>query len=405
MIYQAYQAQADMFAPARAFADLMSTALREPFVSSCVNAYLRGIGGAFELFARTAPTHDHPGYEIDHIEIGGKPVDVFEEHAFATPFGTLLRFRKDMDVDQPKVLIVAPMAGHFSTLLRQTIRVLLPEHDVYVTDWHNARDVPLSAGPFGLDDYIDHLIHFLSRLGPGTHVVGVCQPCAALLAAVSVMAESDHPAQPRSMTLMAGPIDTRISPTTVNEYAVSRDIGWFERNCVGVVPSRYDGAHRRVYPGFMQLAAFLSMNASRHLRAHLDLISHAMRGDFDKAEATRDFYDEYFAVFDLPAEFYLETVQRVFQEHHLPRGILEWRGHRVNPAAIRKTALLTVEGERDDICAPGQTVAAHDLCTGLPASKKRHHLQMGVGHYGVFSGSRWSREIYPIVRDVIAANG
>jgi poly(3-hydroxybutyrate) depolymerase len=245
---------------------------------------------------------------------------------------------------------------------------------------------------------------FLDTLGPGTHVIGVCQPCAALLAAMSLLAEDDSKVQPRSMTLMAGPIDTRINPTKVNDLATSHPIDWFERNLITTVPARHKGARRRVYPGFLQLTAFMSMNFSRHWRAHLDLFGHVVRGEDEKAQAVRDFYDEYFAVLDLPAEFYLETVARVFQEFELPRGELEWRSRRVDPRAIRKTALMTVEGERDDICSVGQTVAAQDLCSSIKPFRKRHHLQAGAGHYGVFSGRRWQNQIYPIVKNFIQQN-
>jgi polyhydroxyalkanoate depolymerase len=300
--------------------------------------------------------------------------------------------------------VVAPLSGHFATLLRGTVRTLLPDHDVYITDWHNARDVSLAHGQFGLDEYVDHLIGFLEVIGTEAHVVAVCQPCVAVLATVAVMAQSGNPAQPRSMTLMAGPIDTRINPTKVNELAISRPIDWFERNLIATVPARFPGVGRRVYPGFVQLTAFMSMNLERHVKAHWDLYDQLANGDREKADATRSFYDEYFAVLDLPAEFYLQTVSTIFQEHALPLGKLEWRNERVEPAAIRRTALLTVEGEKDDICALGQTLAAHELCSGLRPYRKKHHMQAGVGHYGVFSGRRWENQIYPIVRNVILAN-
>jgi poly(3-hydroxybutyrate) depolymerase len=284
------------------------------------------------------------------------------------------------------------------------VRTMLPEHDVYVTDWHNARDVSLEHGAFGFDDFVDHVMRFLTVLGPEAHVVAVCQPCVAVLAAVALMAEAGDPAQPRSMTLMAGPVDTRVNPTRINTLATGRSIGWFRRHLIGRVPLRYRGALRLVYPGFVQLAAFMSMNLERHVKAHTELYGHLARGDVDKTRATRAFYDEYFAVTDLPAEFYLETVQRVFQEHLLPVGRLEWRGQRVDPGAIRRTALFTIEGERDDICAVGQTAAAHDLCTGIRPSMRRHHVQVGVGHYGVFNGLRWQTQIYPQLRSVIQAS-
>jgi poly(3-hydroxybutyrate) depolymerase len=299
------------------------------------------------------------------------------------------------------VLVVAPLSGHFATLLRGTVKTLLADHDVYITDWHNARDVPLRAGEFGLDAFIEHLIRFLEVLGPGAHILAICQPSVAALAAVAVMAEDDHPATPRSMTLMAGPIDTRVNPTGVNEFATSHSFEWFEKNLIDMVPSRFAGATRRVYPGFLQLTGFMTMNLERHLKAFKDLHDHLAAGETEKAKIIQDFYDEYFAVMDLPAEFYLETVRLVFQEHALPLGRLTLRGRRIDPGAIKRTALLTVEGERDDICSIGQTLAAQDLCTGLPPYLKRHYVQTGVGHYGVFSGRRWNNEIYPIVRDVV----
>jgi poly(3-hydroxybutyrate) depolymerase len=284
------------------------------------------------------------------------------------------------------------------------VQTLLPEHDVYITDWHNARDAPVAEGRFGFDEYVEHLILFLEKIGPGAHIVAVCQPCVQALVAAAVMADEDHPALPRSMTLMAGPIDTRINPTKVNELATSRSIDWFERNLIAEVPARYRGAGRRVYPGFVQLAAFMSMNLDRHQKAHIELYQHLANGNLEKAQPTIAFYDEYFAVLDLTAEFYLETIAWVFQEARLARGQLTFRGGRVEPDAIRRTALLTVEGERDDICALGQTAAAHDLCRGLRPYLKRHHMQAGVGHYGVFSGTRWEKHVYPQVHNMMLSN-
>jgi len=296
---------------------------------------------------------------------------------------------------------VAPMSGHFATLLRGTVKVLLPDNDVFITDWYNARDVALHEGPFGMDEFIEHIMRFLRAIGPGGHIIAVCQPAVAVLAAVALLAQAGDPAQPRSMTLMAGPIDTRVNPTKVNTLAAGRPIEWFEQNLIGAVPWRYRGAWRHVYPGFMQLAAFMTMNLERHVGAHFNHFRALVGDDMAAAEAHRGFYDEYNAVMDLPGEFYLETVQRVFQDHDLPLGKLLFRGEKVRPGAIRRTALLTVEGERDDICAIGQTVAALDLCTGIHPGMKRHHLQTGVGHYGVFSGKRWAREVYPRVRETI----
>lgn len=404
MLYALYQAQTDMLAPMRFWADLTNAALRE---WGAENVFWRSAAAGTELLSRAGLIHERPEFGITSVRIGNEDVAVTEEAAFATPFGTLLHFKKARTngAALPRILLVAPMAGHFATLLRHTVSTLLPEHDVYITDWANARDVPRAHGRFGLDEYIDHIIKFLEFLGPGAHVIGVCQPCAALLAAVAAMAQADNSAQPASMTLMAGPIDTRVNPTAVNELATNHTLEWFERNLITTVPMRYPGAHRRVYPGFMQLSAFMSMNIARHFSAHRDLFHHIVQGEEAKAEATRAFYDEYFAVLDLPAEFYLETVERVFQQHHLPRGLLKYRDQAIDPRAIKKTALLTVEGERDDICSVGQTVAAHDLCTSLKPFRRRHHMQPGVGHYGVFSGTRWEREIYPVVRAHIGANG
>jgi polyhydroxyalkanoate depolymerase len=404
ILYQAYQMQMDALAPWRAAAEWTNTVFKDAYLGPIVNQTLRRAAAGAELLARAKLVHRRPDFGIRSIELVGGSVGVSEEVAFRTPFGSVLHFRKDGNFVLPRVLLVAPMAGHFATLLRQTVRTLLPEHDVYVTDWHNARDVAASCGRFGLDEYVEHLVAFLEHLGPGAHIIAVCQPCVAVLAATALMAEDDNPVLPRSVTLMAGPIDTRISPTKVNELATSYPIEWFERNLISAVPIRHGGAGRRVYPGFMQLLAFISMNMTRHARAHLDLFSSAARGDEKKAQAVRDFYDEYFAVLDLPAEFYLETVNRVFQEHRLPKGTLTWRHRKIDPRAIRQTALLTVEGERDDICAPGQTVAAHELCTSVNPLKKHHHLQPGAGHYGVFAGGKWQTQIYPEIRNLILRN-
>ncbi|MBS0471940.1 MAG: polyhydroxyalkanoate depolymerase [Proteobacteria bacterium] len=404
MLYDAYQAQTDFLAPLRAWAGLTSAVFRDTCAGPGANYVLKTISAAAEVVSRAQLTHARPSYEIESVFVEGREVPVLDVVEDSTPFGDLLHFKKETNVEQPRVLIVAPMAGHFPTLLRHTAKTMLADHDVFITDWANARDVPLSAGRFGLDQYIAHTIRFFEKIGPGAHVVAVCQPCAALLATVAVMAQGNHPCQPRSMTLMAGPVDTRINPTAVNELATEHPIGWFEKNLITTVPGRYAGANRRVYPGFMQLTAFMSMNMARHVRAHVDLFDHIRKGEDEKAEANRKFYDEYFAVSDLPAEFYLETVQRVFQEFHLPRGLFEYQGQKVEPAAIRKTALLTVEGERDDICSVGQTLAAHDLCTSIKPMRKKHYVQPGVGHYGVFSGTRWHNQIYPIVRNVILAN-
>ncbi len=401
MLYQAYHAQADIMMPVRVLASVVRATAGLPAPNNLV---LRNLTAAYDLIARARLTHVRPPFGIGRVMVGNREVEVTEEAARVTPFGTLVHFKKDVATVQPRVLVVAPLSGHFATLLRSTVRTMLPEHDVYITDWHNARDVPTSQGRFGFDEYIAHLIEFLEVIGPGAHIVAVCQPCVAALVAAAVMAQSGNQAQPHSMTLMAGPIDTRVNPTKVNELANSKPIEWFEQNLIARVPYRYDGAFRRVYPGFVQLAAFMSMNIERHLKAHRDLYDNLVKGDHAKVKMTRDFYDEYFAVLDLTAEFYLETVRLVFQEHALAAGTLTYRGEKVEPKAIRRTMLLTVEGEKDDICAIGQTVAAHELCGSLRPYLKRHHMQPGVGHYGVFSGKRWEGQIYPLVKNVILAS-
>jgi poly(3-hydroxybutyrate) depolymerase len=403
MLYQAYEAHSDVMVPVRAWAGRAVEVIDGRWLGPDSHM-LRNLTATYDLITRAGLTHDRPAFGIKTIKVGEREVAVREQGVLATPFGTLLRFRKDVDAAQPRVLLVAPLSGHFATLLRNTVATMLPEHDVYITDWHNVRDVALMHGRFGLDEYIDHLIRFLEAIGPGAHVVAVCQPCVQVLAAVALMAQTSNPAQPRSMTLMAGPIDPRVNPTKVNELANSKPIEWFERNLIATVPMRYAGAFRRVYPGFVQLAAFMSMNIERHMKAHRELYDHIAKGEHEKAQVTKAFYDEYFAVLDLTAEFYLETVRHIFQECALPAGKLEWRGERVEPRAIKRTMLLTVEGERDDICAVGQTAAALELCSGLRPYLKRHHMQAGVGHYGIFSGNRWTNQIYPLVRNVILAS-
>jgi poly(3-hydroxybutyrate) depolymerase len=404
MLYQAYQTQSDLMSPLRLLAQGGSAAL---WLGQTEGSLLRKISASMEVFSRLRVTHSRPAYGIRMVRVGERELAVTEETVLTLPFGTLLRFRKEEASDrphQPAVLLVAPLSGHFATLLRETVRTLLQDHDVYITDWHNARDVALRHGAFGLDDYIAHMIRFTQTIGPGTHVVAVCQPCVAALAAAALMAEDDDPAQPRSLTLMAGPVDCRVNPTAVNTLATSKPIEWFEKNLISHVPLPHAGYMRRVYPGFVQLSAFLSMNLDRHKKSFRDLYQHLVDGDIDKANVIRVFYDEYLAVNDLPAEFYLETVEKVFQTYDLAVGKLSYRGRIVNPAAIRRTALMTVEGERDDICSVGQTVAAQDLCSSIRPFMKTHHVQTGVGHYGVFSGRKWNTQIYPRVREMIHAS-
>ncbi len=406
MLYQAYQIHSDATSPLRLMSQIGSSVFG---VSQSNGGVLSKVSAALDVFSRLRLTHARPDFGIDAVTLTDRTVAVAEEVTLDLPFGRLLHFKKNLGVEletQPKVLLVAPLSGHFATLLRETARTLLQDHDVYITDWRNARDVPLTKGAFSLDDYIDYMIRFLETMGPGGHVVAVCQPCVAALAATAIMAEDDNPCQPRSLTLMAGPVDCRVNPTAVNELANSKPIEWFEKNLISRVPLPHAGFMRRVYPGFVQLSAFMAMNPERHKQAFVDMYRHLADGEHDKAHGIQVFYDEYLAVNDLPAEFYLETIVKVFQTYDLAKGELMFRGRRVDTKAIRRTALMTVEGERDDICAVGQTVAAQDLCSNIRPYLKNHHVQTGVGHYGVFSGKRWNQQIYPRVRDAIhASNG
>jgi len=404
MINHLLQAGQDMLAPARLLARGMGGILGGAPLGHPGGFGLRVWGAACEVFGHATVTHHRPAFDIPSVRCGNREVAVTEEVVARTPFASLLHFRKDMEAPLPRVLVVAPMSGHFATLLRNTVQVMLQDHDVFITDWHNARDVPLADGPFGLDEFTETIIGFLEAIGPGGHVLAVCQPVVAVLAAVALMAEDHNHASPRSMTLMAGPIDTRVRPTKVNELAQSKPMEWFERTLIGRVPWRFPGAGRRVYPGILQLTAFMAMNLERHQQAHREQFHNLVAGNAAKAGAHRRFYDEYFAVMDLPAEFYLETVRTVFQDHALPLGQLRFRGRVVRPEAIRRTAMLVVEGEKDDICSVGQAMAALDLCRSVPVTMKRHYLQTGVGHYGVFSGRRWREAIYPRVREMIQAH-
>ena len=399
--YQTYQAVNDALDPLRFFSSIAADNFKTYFPCSASTFSGRMLVAGWETFDFLKLTHERPDFGIKKVKVGRQTVAVTEEVVTSTPFCDLLHFKKDCDEAQPKVLVVVPMSGHFATLLTRTIDTLLSDHDVYVTDWYNIRDVPLSDGKFGLDEYVDHVIQFVEFLGSGVHLLGVCQPAVPALVAAAVMAQENHPLQPSSMILMAGPIDTRITPTVVNDLATEKPISWFRKNVIGTVPRKFAGAGRRVYPGFLQITAFMSMNSVRHGSAFLDFYTNTVQKNQGEVDFTRTFYEEYFAMMDLSADFYLETVQRVFQEHQLPLGTWEYKGKRVDPSAIRRTALMTVEGERDDICSLGQTMAAHDLCAGLRPYKKAHHMQAGVGHYGVFSGRRWEMEVYPLVRDFI----
>ncbi|SDE16186.1 polyhydroxyalkanoate depolymerase [Paraburkholderia lycopersici] len=400
LAYPAYQAFADLTGLWRTAASFSRAALAAwPALAYGFDA--RYLDAWWEQIELGGLSHARPPFRIDFVDVDGVRTPVTEEVVKRTPFASLLHFRKDVATPQPRVLLVAPMSGHFATLLRGTVRTMLADHDVYITDWHNPRDVPLSAGRFGFDEYVEHVMSFIRRIGPDAHLVAICQPTVAALAAVSLMAADNDPAQPASMTLMAGPIDCRVNPTKVNELANSKPINWFERNLISAVPGGFPGAQRRVYPGFVQLGAFMSMNLERHLASFAEMRHERAKGDPAKADAINVFYREYFATSDLTAEFYLETVSSVFQQYELPLGKLKVGARLVEPHAIRHTALLTIEGEKDDICAVGQTVAAQDLCSGLRPYMKTHHVQTGVGHYGVFNGRRWDAQIYPLVRATI----
>ncbi len=396
--YQLYEMNHAALAPWRAIADVTRLSFQNPLNPFAVTTFGRSVAAAAELFERTTRRYGKPEFGLGSTVVDGVAVPVSERIVWQRPFCSLVHFKRELPVGRapdPKLLIVAPLSGHYATLLRGTVEAMLPAHEVFVTDWVDARMVPLSDGRFDLDDYVDYVVGMLHHLGRGTHVMGVCQPSVPVLAAVALMEEDGDPAAPATMTLMGGPIDTRRGPTAVNRLAQEKGVEWFRRNVVMKVPFPHPGFMRSVYPGFLQLTGFMSMNLDRHMMAHRDLFMHLVKDDGDSAEKHREFYDEYLAVMDLTAEFYLQTVETVFVRHALPKGEMLHRGRPVRPQAIRNTALLTVEGERDDISGVGQTQAAHDLCSGLPERKKAHHLQLKVGHYGVFNGSRFRSEIQP----------
>ncbi len=398
MFYQLYELNHAMMAPWRAAADAMRLAYRNP-LNPMSHTYMgRAAAAGLEVFERSTRRYGKPTFDLPETVIDGIPVAVTEKIVWREPFCNLIHFQRALPKGRaadPKVLIVAPMSGHYATLLRGTVEAMLPNSDVYITDWIDARTVPLAEGTFDLDDYIDYVIKLLHFLGPDTHVIAVCQPAVPVLAAVAIMEANDDPLSPSSMTLMGGPIDTRINPTAVNKLAKEKPIEWFRDNVVMPVPFPLPGFMRAVYPGFLQLSGFMSMNLDRHLTATKDFFEHLVKNDGDAAEKHRDFYDEYLAVMDLTAEFYLQTVEVVFMQHALPKGEMMHRGQKVDTTAIRKVALLTVEGENDDISGVGQTQAAQTICTNIPDNMRLHYMQPDVGHYGVFNGSRFRREIAP----------
>jgi poly(3-hydroxybutyrate) depolymerase len=404
-LYWLYEMGHAALHPSRALADVTRLSLKNPLNPLSHTTLGKTVAAAAEMFERSTRRYGKPEWGIEHTSVGGERVPVHIKTIWQRPFCNLLHFERVFDHaprrPQPKLLIVAPLSGHYATLLRGTVEAFLPNHDVYITEWIDARMVPLAAGRFNLDDYIDYIISMLHRLGGDCHVIGVCQPSVPVLAAVARMEAENDPYSPHSMVLMGGPIDTRINPTSVNKLAEDRGTAWFRNNVITKVPFPHPGMMRDVYPGFLQLHGFVSMNFDRHLDAHKELFFNLVKGDGDSAQKHREFYDEYLAVMDLAAEFYLQTVDTVFVRHALPKGVMTHHGQKVDPGAIRKCALLTVEGENDDISGVGQTEAAHALCVNIPASRKVHYLQLGVGHYGVFNGSRFRAEIAPRIADFV----
>ena len=416
MLYSAIEMGITAFSPARFAAGLGAQIWRSPLNPLSETLMGRSTAAALDLFEHAVRRYPKPEWGIDFCEINGVNVPITVETTARKSFCSLLHFRRDATAlkkakgakakPDPAVLIIAPLSGHHATLLRGTVEAMLTDHDVYITDWLDARTVPVTAGRFDINDFVDYLIEFMRVLKPvssgkGLHTIAVCQPGPCLLSAASVMAAQNDPARPASMTIMGSPIDTRRSPTVPNVLAQERSFGWFERNMIYTVPAPYPGVFRRVYPGFIQLYSFMSMNSNRHINAHYDYFDQLVEGDGDSAEKHRRFYDEYLAVLDLTEEFYLHTIRHVFQQHSLPRGKFYHHGERVDPAAITDIALMTVEGEKDDISGIGQTQAAHDLCVNIPAKMKQDYVQPGVGHYGVFNGSRWRNEIQPRIKDFI----
>jgi poly(3-hydroxybutyrate) depolymerase len=401
MLYNAYELQRFWLAGASAWADASAEWLNNPSNPLSYSAMGPVVASALDVFAHASAPRGKPAFGFTSVKVGAKTYRIEEEVVLRKPFGQLKHFKRVGAPDAPKVMIVAPMSGHFATLLRGTAERLLPGHDVYITDWRDAKLVPVEEGHFDLDDYIDYLIEFLDVIGPGAHMVAVCQPSVPALAATALMSAENHPALPATLTMMGGPIDTREAPTVVNELATTRPHVWFEQNVIATVPYLYPGSRRKVYPGFLQLAGFMTMNLGNHLMSHWEMFRHLVDGDGESADATKSFYDEYRSVCDMTAEFYLQTIDTVFQRHLLPKGEMRHRGRHVDLGSITDVALLAVEGERDDISGLGQTRAALKHTVNLPESKKKYLLAKHVGHYGIFNGRRWREEIAPVVETFI----
>lgn len=403
-LYQLKEMHHASLAPMRMMANATKHMFSNPMHPLSYTGLGRHMAAAGELVERITQSYPKPEFGILHTEIAGKKVDVWEEVLIEKPFCKLTRFMRDTKQKSSKLLLVAPMSGHHATLLRGTVEALLPHHDVYITDWTDGREVPLFKGEFTLNTYIDYLLEFMRHIGPGLHTMAVCQPSVPLMAAVSLMNQLKDPCTPKTMTLMGGPIDTRKAPTKVNQFSKEHPIEWFESNVITRVPLNYPGFARRVYPGFLQLAGFMSMNFARHKDAHADLFKHLVQGDGEKAQSHRDFYNEYLAVADLPAEYYLQTIEEVFHKHSLPEGKLMHYDHRVRPDAITKTAILAIEGELDDISGLGQTKAALEIATSLADTKKKYHMAPQVGHYGIFNGRKWREQVRPVITQWIEKN-
>ncbi|MFV0368210.1 MAG: polyhydroxyalkanoate depolymerase [Hyphomicrobiaceae bacterium] len=407
MHYHAYETAHIMMTPARLMNRAMKLGLDFPLNPFSRTVPVRTLSAACGVFESLTRRYGKPDFAIEEVTIDGRPVAVHEHIAERRTFCNLLHFVRDPNAiahrNDPPVLLIAPLSGHYATLLRGTVRELIAHHDVYITDWVDARDVPLHEGDFGLDDFIDYLRDFITLIGPGAHVIAVCQPAVPALAVTALMAEDGDPLQPASLTLMGGPIDTRINPTIVNRLAENQPLSWFEHNIIARVPFPNAGFMRKVYPGFLQLTGFMTMNLERHATAHVDLFHDLIKGDEDSVRQHNQFYEEYLAVMDLPERFYLDSIERVFQQHALPEGTFKHHGRLVDCQAIRNTALFTIEGERDDICGLGQTSAAHQLCPNIPPDRRQAYIQKGVGHYGVFNGSRFRRETRPRITEWIKA--
>jgi len=404
MLYAMHEMQRAFLAPFAAMTEAGAQWFSNPHSPWAYTPASRQIAAVYALMHRLGKHYEKPAWGLHTTQMDGQTVQVSERIARTKPFCQLLHFQRARSKTarpDPVVLLVAPLSGHYATLLRDTVRALLPDHEVYVTDWVDARLVPVSCGPFHLDDYVRYMREFLQCLGPDVHVISVCQPTVPVLAAISLMAADADPCQPRSMTMMGGPIDTRESPTQVNQLATGQSYAWFENNMVYRVPARYPGAGRKVYPGFLQYASFIAMNPDRHWQSHMDFYHDMVRGDENDAQTHRRFYDEYNAVMDMPAELYLDTIHKVFQDHQLPKNTWEFEGRRVDPSAIRQVALLTIEGELDDIAGLGQTHAAQRLCSRIPAEHKQQYTAPGCGHYGIFSGRRWRETICPKIAQFI----